>query len=228
MENVEKKGITFRELVSSAPMRTSQTYRYSNTRLTDRESLSDHIVDVQMMGYAILKSLNKYYGENLDSGIFLEKCLLHDVDEVLTGDIPRTTKYYNPTILKEAQAVAKHAATQLFTDFFRDESLVEFWEDCKHGKEGILLKLVDMMCVSVKASREVDLLGNGYFLKIVGEVVNYMGDLNTYLDNSSPYNKEATEYLKSVLNDSVTELNRMLEEHKGEVERYDLVANRLQ
>jgi 5'-deoxynucleotidase YfbR-like HD superfamily hydrolase len=215
----------FTRMISTPPMRNDQIIRYSGVRQTDPESLSIHLVDVQMMGYAMIRTMNKDHGESINIGLYLEKALIHDLDEVLTGDMPRSTKYYNDTILQEMKAVADDAMYQVSRNFFNDEEVFKIWSESKSGKEGIVVKLVDMLCVASKVMKEVELLNNNYFLKVAYEVRPYLLELVKYLNKKSPFTESATEYLINLLQEAHDEVDGIWESRQHIAQSYGILEN---
>lgn len=218
----------FSQFVTCPLMNMHNVYRYSGVKLSEPESLSTHIVDVQIMGYMILDHLNNVCGEDLDPGLYLEKCLHHDLEECLTGDVSRPLKYHNPKVLKELKDVAYHTATGLYTKYFENSiEMMKLWEQAKDGKEGVLLKVVDMLCVANKALREIDLLNNNYFLKVAFEVRNYLEETLNYFKVNSPYNKKATEYLLSIINEAIISVRTVYNDRIDVVENYRILDTTL-
>ena len=156
----------FNQFTSCPLMNMHNIFRYSGVKLSEPESLSSHIVEVQMMGYMILDHLNHTYNEGLDYGLYLEKALHHDLEESLTGDVSRPLKYHNPKVLKELQDVAEHTARELYTKYFDNYyRMIQLWDNAKHGKEGILVKIVDMQIVVQKAFGCARLFGAAQFVQ---------------------------------------------------------------
>lgn len=215
----------FTRMISTPPMRNEQVVRYSGVKMVEPESLAVHLVDVQMMGYAMIRTMNKDHGESLNIGLYLEKALIHDLDEVLTGDMPRSTKYYNETILHEMKAVADDAMSQVSETFFNDEEVFTVWKASKEGKEGVIVKLVDMLCVASKVMKEVELLNNNYFLKVAYEVRDHLMYLVEYLQESSPFTSAATNYLVTTLIQAHDEVDRIWQERKILAHRYGILEN---
>lgn len=222
---------SFTQLVSNPLMNMGNVYRYSGAKVAEPESLAMHIVDVQMMGYMILQDLNNQYGENLDAGVFLEKALHHDLEESLTGDVCRTLKYYNPSVLKELQDVAKLTAADIYLKYFNDEDsrLFKIWDESKSGKEGFIVKIVDMLTVASKALREVELLNNMYFLKVVYEVKEYLGDVIHILETKEDtgFSEESIGYLLVLVKDADSQLARVWDRYKELSDHYYILDNTL-
>lgn len=187
--------------IASCPlMNMHNIYRYSGTKQVEQESLSSHIVEVQMLGSILLNDMNTKYNEGLDYGEFVKKALHHDLEESITGDVARPLKYHNDNVHKELENVATEVSQELYDKYFPKSDYFKYWADAKHGKEGVLVKVVDMLVVAIKAFREVELLNNNYFLKVVHEVSYYLSGTCHYIEEHSPYNQESTEYLLNIIN----------------------------
>ena len=194
----------FLELVSIPALNTDNAIRYSLMYQIKEESLADHIADVGVLSYILTLRFNSY-GENLNVGDVLEKVLLHDLDEVLTGDIPRSTKYYSEAGLTAMRGVALDAITKLAEGLPGSEGLVEKWKSAKQGKEGSVLVLADMLCVARKTVTEVKILGNGYFLKVAYEMIDNLIALKKELESGelSKFNEDSRAYINQLIHDAI-------------------------
>lgn len=218
----------FEEFTSNPLMNMHHVFRYSGVMLSEPESLATHIVEVQVMGYMLIDKLNNSFGEDISYGVFLEKALHHDLEESLTGDVCRTLKYHNPRVLKELQDVAAETATNIYSKYFEDPIRVtKLWDEAKKGKEGVIVKIVDMLCVANKALREVSLLNNNYFLKVVYEVSRYLTDVKVFVENNSPYNADSTQYLVSLIEDAITKMKTLWDERKDIADKYKILDTTL-
>lgn len=195
---------TFLELVNIPALNTDNAIRYSLMYQIKEESLADHIADVGVLSYLLTLRFNSY-GENLNVGDILEKVLLHDLDEVLTGDIPRSTKYYSDAGLNAMRGVALDAITKLAEGLTGSEGLVEKWKSAKQGKEGSVLVLSDMLCVARKVVTEVKILGNGYFLKVAYEMIDNLTELKKELESGelSKFNEDSRAYINQLIHDAI-------------------------
>ena len=195
---------TFLELVNIPALHTDNAIRYSLMYQIKEESLADHIADVGVLSYLLTLRFNSY-GENLNVGDVLEKVLLHDLDEVLTGDIPRSTKYYSDAGLNAMRGVALDAITKLAEGLPGSEGLVEKWKSAKQGKEGSVLVLSDMLCVARKVVTEVKILGNGYFLKVAYEMIDNLTELKKELESGelSKFNEDSRAYINQLIHDAI-------------------------
>ena len=162
------------------------------------------------------------YGENLDIGLVLEKVILHDLDEVLTGDIPRSTKYYSEEGLKAMRSVADDAISRLASQLDGGDQIVSKWRDAKKGKEGMVLELCDMLCVARKVVTEVKILGNGYFLKVAYEMVNNLRELGE--EDFSEFNADSRSYIFGLIHDAIEVMHGLIS-GDDRLERYGIINN---
>lgn len=209
----------FLKLVSSPLMNLDHTYRYSGTKLVESESLSQHIVDTIMMGLKIIEDINTIGNIHLNDAIYLRKAVYHDLEEVITGDVPRPLKYHDESTLNSLRHVASDVAEELFKSEFNDwYKHYIVWDTAKDGLEGFILKIVDNLVVSNKVVKEVSLLNNYYMLRVAHEVVQYTACIKEHiLEDSLIDDKETNDYLVSLLDGAIAAMLEILEEHKDKI-----------
>lgn len=200
----------FLELTSSPLMNLDHTYRYSGTKLVEAESLSQHIVDTIMMGLKIISNINAISGEtHISPSEYVMKAVYHDLEEVITGDVPRPLKYYNETTRDSLKNVADEVAKKLFKEQFADDYLghYHYWESAKEGDAGVILKIVDTLVVANKVIREVVLLNNCYMLRVAHEVSQYLREL---VSNIHADNKQVQDYLVELVSGALDAMEEIL------------------
>lgn len=213
----------FLEITSSPLMNLDHTYRYSGTKLVEPESLSQHIVDTIMMGIKVIDEINFIAGENLlDTSKYLMKAVCHDLEEVITGDIPRPLKYYNADTTKSMKDVADQVAYGFFSKQFRDSQMYyEAWRDAKDDKEGYILKLVDTLVVVSKVLKEVSMLHNFYMLRVAHEVSQYIREHISanikVFDNAG-----VQEYIDSLLHGALVAMSDILNENAATMRKFNI------
>lgn len=166
----------FLELISSPLMNLDHTHRYSGTKLVEEETLSQHIVDTIMMGIKVIDEINHIAGrEMLSTTKYVMKAVYHDLEECITGDIPRPVKYYDEHTRDSLKNVADQVAKKFFDEQFHDgEPHYAIWESAKEDNEGYILKIVDTLVVANKVVKEVSILNNFYMLRVAHEVSQYL------------------------------------------------------
>lgn len=209
----------FLDLAASPIMNLDHTYRYSGTKLVEAESLSQHIVDTIMMGLKIIDKINHIAEKVLVYPTdYLMKAVYHDLEEVITGDIPRPVKYYSDATRDSLKGVAESVAHRFFNDqFYEGDTHYKIWDNAKEGPAGYILKIVDTLVVANKVVKEVSLLNNMYMLRVAHEVSQY---LVIQLDNikckSTSYFNEpnVNDYLANILEGAIYVMEGIMSEHR--------------
>ena len=215
----------FLKLVSSPLMNLDHTYRYSGTKLVEPESLSQHIVDTIMLGLKIIDISNHKASECvLDKSKYVMKAITHDLEEVVTGDIPRPLKYYDENTTSSLKHVADQVAYLFFKkEFFGSNYYYVTWSNAKSDKEGFILKLVDTLVVCSKVVKEVSLLHNYYMIRVAHEVSQYLIELREEFSDICPIqNEKIRDYLLSIITDAIDSMRDILEENASLLNKLDI------
>jgi 5'-deoxynucleotidase YfbR-like HD superfamily hydrolase len=137
------------------------TDRFSNANLIHRESVLEHTGQVVLCCYMICIEID---ASDAVMGSVLAKAAVHDVEETLTGDIPRNVKHANFATMDAFHALQENAMSQIADSLELDESCYDiFVEDhhfAKTGKEGMILELADVLAVVYKVHHEAIERGN--------------------------------------------------------------------
>lgn len=202
----------FLNLISSPLMNLDHTKRYSGTKLVEEETLSQHITDTIMMGIKIIDKINSLADrEIVNPAEYLEKAVYHDLEECITGDIPRPLKYYDDDTLKSLRHVASQVAYKLFDkEFFDGRIQYYIWEESKSGDAGFILKIVDMLVVANKVIKEVSLLHNYYMLRVAQEVSQYLKDLCGCQYYKNP---KVDEYIDQLLEGAIISMQKLIKDN---------------
>ena len=131
--------------------------RYSQIKLINPESVLEHT------GYVCFCSLtiaNKLIleGEEINIGGLLSRATLHDVEEIVIGDIAAPTKYWSPKVTSTIKNIETEAAFAVLSNLDPTKTLFSIWASAKLGKEGFIVALADKLAVVYKVSQEI----NGY------------------------------------------------------------------
>lgn len=192
--------------------RSSYTWRYSSSRLTDPENLSTHVYEVEMIGMHLLDELAVFTGDPSYVSeeviyMFRNKALVHDIDEVELGDTPRPLKYASPDIHKAISVVADTTAHALIDKTYVSQQLRDTlhkaYNSSKSGRTGYILSVADMLCVVKKTRVEVEKLGNKTMLDVVYNQINYTHSLRDKLKklNASDPDDKFYEFFDKLLSD---------------------------
>lgn len=132
--------------------------RYSKDRTIERESVLEHT------GWVAAFSL--LFAESSDFGIDIRKlmtrAIFHDLDEIITGDIPRVTKYASENITREFKTIETKSIHRLEKILgFPECDIASDWGDAKDlSKEGLIISIADILSVVYKCWIEIDLFSN--------------------------------------------------------------------
>jgi 5'-deoxynucleotidase len=87
--------------------------RWGLMHSTHAENIQEHSLRVAMLAHALAVIRNREYGGHLDPARAAALALYHDASEVLTGDLPRPVKYFNPAIEGVYHSIERVAREQL-------------------------------------------------------------------------------------------------------------------
>lgn len=157
----------------------SAVQRFSQINLLNPESVMEHTGFNGLLCYVICERLNQF-GEELDTGLAVMKAIVHDVDEIITGDIPMPTKYYSDDITKSLKKLSHDAMTSIVGSLGLPKML-HHWEWAKTGREGTVVALVDIVAVLNKVWQESVEFGNMSIAKHVGPTRKIISDRVDFL-----------------------------------------------
>jgi len=142
----------------------ASVHRYSMTRLGSPESVLEHTGMVALTSNLVAREMNALSPGVIDVGEVTFRALVHDLDELVNGDVPRTTKYRDAKVramFKDLEewgidkiASGLEVSSALQTDISHGH------RDAKSGLEGLVVAIVDAMAVCFKVWEEVIVRGN--------------------------------------------------------------------
>lgn len=195
------------QIVDNPILKSNRVIRYSGIYQAEPESLCEHVLSVQYIAYQIALDLINL-GESIDLGKLLEKVLLHDVDEVIVGDIPRTTKYATETSKEVLDEIARMSLAKLPK---MDARSVEVWENAKDSTpEGFILRLADMLDVYKKVRLEITKLNNYEFCGVAIESKEYFESYDWIKSMTNIFkNVKSIQYVNDLLTEVLEELGKI-------------------
>jgi len=129
------------------------------------ENIQEHSLRVAFISHALALIKNRLFGGQVSPERTAAIALFHDVSEVLTGDLPRPIKYFNPEIEKAYRAIETAANARLLgmlppplkADY---QALFETTADDRASHE--LVEAADKLCAYIKCLEELS-AGNPEF-----------------------------------------------------------------
>jgi 5'-deoxynucleotidase len=111
-----------------------------------------------MIAHALAIVRNRLFGGTVNPERLAVLAMYHDASEVLTGDLPRPVKYFNPEIetsYRRIETVARDKLLGMVPDALRSDYAALFHQDSTTGAEHELVKAADKLCAYMKCLEEV-------------------------------------------------------------------------
>ena len=139
--------------------------RWPLMRNVRTENVSEHSLQVAFVAHALAVIKNKRFNGNVNPERIALLAMYHDASEVLTGDLPTPTKYYNPQITSEYKKIEKIAQNKLINMLPKElqedfRSLID--DDYYDESEKSIVKQADALCAYLKTIEELS-AGNNEF-----------------------------------------------------------------
>lgn len=180
----------------------SNIFRYSGTRVNLRENLAEHSYYVALISDILSKDISERYDIKIDREQVLRYALVHDLEEMYTGDIIWPVKSLSPALANELNIVwgklLSEGIGQKFPKNIGDEILSNHknYEDFKYDKlENRIVKFSDGVQVIMYSLSELE-SGNHYFNETIINTRDWMNDKWGDDKYFSPYMKEINELTK--------------------------------
>jgi len=123
---------------------------------TRTENLSEHSMETAVLAHALALIGNRQFGRNYDPQRLLSAALYHDMNEVLTGDLPTPVKYYNDDIKRSYKEIEKTSLDKMLS-LLDDETANEYRALLELSpEEKRVVKGADKLCAYIKCLQELD------------------------------------------------------------------------
>jgi 5'-deoxynucleotidase len=134
---------------------------------THAENIQEHSLQVAMIAHALALIRNRLFGGALSAERVAVRALYHDAGEVLTGDLPRPVKYFNPEIersYRRLEEVARRKLLGMVPAALQADYAALLGGDGAVDGEEALVKAADKLCADLKCLEEIT-AGNREFLE---------------------------------------------------------------
>jgi 5'-deoxynucleotidase len=139
--------------------------RWGLMHSTHPENIQEHSLRVAVIAHALAVIRNRFFGGDVSPERVAVAALYHDASEVLTGDLPRPIKYFNPAIEQAYHAIEHGARDKLLgmlpealRGAYRPFVTLEGLGAAEDG----LIRAADKLCAWIKCLEEVS-AGNPEF-----------------------------------------------------------------
>lgn len=139
--------------------------RWPLMRNVRTENVSEHSLQVAFVAHALAIIKNKRFNGKVNPERIALLAMYHDASEVLTGDLPTPTKYYNPQITieyKKIEKIAQHKLIDMLPQELQDDFRTLIDDDYYDESEKSIVKQADALCAYLKTIEELS-AGNNEF-----------------------------------------------------------------
>lgn len=161
--------------------------RFSRHYMAVTESVLNHTATVAIIASYILDTLETEAPEEVSDQLarwVLTRCLVHDIDEIVTGDIARPTKYAKPELTVLIKQLESEAIETVIDKFKLPKGWHVAWQNSKDGTlAGHIVEVADFCSVLITVQREINLHGNTAFTRLLPEVMDKGDEMRQWLLN---------------------------------------------
>lgn len=141
----------------------SGVQRFSMLKMVHKETVLEHTGMMACFAFALGTRLNTEEGYDFNMETLLAKAIVHDWDEVITGDVARPTKYFSKAIRTELAALEKSGVDHIGEQLEIAAILSVLHYTAKQGPEGSIVALCDIACAIHRCWEEALIYGNKHF-----------------------------------------------------------------
>lgn len=155
--------------------------RWPLMRNVRTENVSEHSLQVAFVAHALAIIKNKRFNGNVNPERIALLAMYHDASEVLTGDLPTPTKYYNPQITseyKKIEKIAQHKLINMLPKELQDDFKTLIDDDYYAEAEKSIVKQADALCAYLKTIEELS-AGNNEFRLAEQRLKKTLSERNT-------------------------------------------------
>lgn len=149
--------------------------RFSNQMRIRDESVAEHSYHTAMYAM-ILADLETSYGNKVDVERLLRSCLVHDLEESMTGDILHGFKYSDPELLKNMKKMGAQFYEKIVGILPEEisEKYSKLWKEAKSDDiEGKILEAADKLEALMYSIEEYS-LGNRKFRLMIDDILKML------------------------------------------------------
>lgn len=167
-----------RGLLQGAVNRLRYVRRFSTCLRATDETVAEHCYYVATYSFFIAQSLQRKNPDlHINWKMLLSRGIFHDLEESLSGDMPRPFKHSSPELLHAIELATKHAVSEAISSVvdnsMNHEEIFLYWSLAKSNDlEGNILHFADYLSVLAYVAQEVR-SGNTYFVEHAESMYRY-------------------------------------------------------
>ena len=152
--------------------------RFSNQMRIRDESVAEHSYHASMYAM-ILADMEISRGKKVDVEKLLRCCLVHDLEESMTGDILHGFKYSDPELLKNMKKMGEEFYKNLVSNLPDDitAKYETMWKDAKDDSiEGEIIEAADKLEALMYSIEEYS-MGNKNFKEMIEKIKSILDEM---------------------------------------------------
>lgn len=173
--------------------RLSCIKRFNNTPRLGEESVSEHSFSVAFLSMLVGNYLEKE-GLKFDKPRLMPMALVHDMEEIISGDIIKVIK--SGGFKKELDKL-NTASMEFLTNVLGEEGEIylDLWKEAKEKNtiEAKIIDLLDMVACILYCVKEIH-LGNKYFREVLEYAVKKVLKFSQKIPEAKRFIREITDY----------------------------------
>lgn len=191
-------GIDLEKLLFGQTTRVRYVIRFGTCHRMRDESVAEHSFFVGFYSMMLGKHIRLSDAEMAE---LLQRALLHDIEEAVSGDFPRPFKHGDKELKKALDIAGQHAFEQAVDGLLPayTEDLERMWVGAKEGKIGRILAFADFLAVLAYLCQEVE-ASNRTMKRQCDEMKKYWAD----------FAKADYEFIRDLVNQSGAILGRIM------------------
>lgn len=132
--------------------------RWSLMRNTQPENVAEHSYYVALLTHVLCEIRRRRFGGEVDTGAAVMLALFHDVEEVMTGDIPTPVKHHNRRLLhslRDMEESARERLLEMVPEELLDAYRPLIGRDAPEPEIVRLVKAADKLAAFLKCTSEL-------------------------------------------------------------------------
>lgn len=132
--------------------------RWGLMHSTHAENIQEHSLRVAMIAHALAVIRNRLFGGAVNPERVAVRAMYHDASEVLTGDLPRPVKYFNPAIetsYRRIEAVAREKLLGMVPGPLQADYGPLLGSEGPADGDEALIKAANKLCAYLKCLEEI-------------------------------------------------------------------------
>lgn len=205
--------------IFSLVSRLSGIQRFSMLKMCHPENVLEHTGMVCIFSYIITDHLNQIK-QTISIGEVMRRAVTHDLDETITGDVPRPTKYFSKELRKEMTKLEMDGIDNLA----RRLNIATLTMDhavAKEHKEGAIVALADIMAAIHRVWEEAIIYNNHHFVQPAKGMQRVLDNVIQRIKEQEFFNPDQEEYLLGYYDELTAILTKVLQHPCELVELHD-------